>query len=116
MITTNTDSQKNEKIVTINCQFLNQMKLGSEFNATACINCGTCTAICPMEINLLPRQLFRYVLIGAEEKVLENVNNIYSCLLCRMCEENCPAGVHIAENVRSLRTYINREVYGLSRS
>ncbi len=116
MITTNTNSQKNEEIVTINCHFLSQIKLGSEFNATACINCGTCTAICPMEINLLPRQLFRYVIIGAEEKVLENTENIYSCLLCHMCEENCPAGVHIAENVRSLRTYINREVYGLSRS
>lgn len=57
--------------------------------------------------------LFRYVLMGAKEKVLENTGSIYSCLLCKMCEENCPAGVHIAENVRSLRVYINKEVYGL---
>jgi heterodisulfide reductase subunit C2 len=116
MITTNTNSLKNEEEITIQCHFLSHMKLGSDFNANACINCGTCTAICPMEINLLPRQLFRYVLIGAEQKVLESTATIYSCLLCRMCEENCPAGVHIAENVRSLRTYLNREVYGLSRS
>ncbi len=115
MITTSTNSQTNNTLQ-VNCQFLTDMKLDDHFNANACVNCGTCTAICPMEVNLLPRQLFRYVLIGAKEKVLENIPTIYSCLLCKMCEENCPAGVHIAENVRSLRTYINRDVYGLSRS
>jgi heterodisulfide reductase subunit C len=31
-----------------------------------------------------------------------------------MCEENCPAGIHISENVRALRTYVGREVYGLA--
>jgi len=100
----------------VDCEFLNKMKLSDDFNATVCINCGTCTAICPMEINLLPRELFRYVLMGIKEKVLDSTDTIFSCLLCKMCEENCPAGVHIAENVRSLRVYINREVYGLSRS
>jgi hypothetical protein len=33
-----------------------------------------------------------------------------------MCEDNCPGDVNITANVRALRTYINREVYGLSRS
>lgn len=92
------------------------MKLAKDFNASACINCGTCTALCPLGVNLLPRQLFRYVLMGAQNKILENTENIYSCLLCKMCEENCPADVHIAENVRLLRVYINRNQYGLSRS
>jgi heterodisulfide reductase subunit C len=99
-----------------NPEFLEAMKLADSFNASACINCGSCTALCPLGINLLPRKLFRYVLMGAEEKVLENTPNIYSCLLCRMCEDNCPAEVHIAENVRILRTYINKKVYGLGRS
>ncbi|MBU2515135.1 4Fe-4S dicluster domain-containing protein [bacterium] len=94
-------------------EFLEQMKLSEEFNASACINCGTCTALCPMEIGLLPRHLFRYVLMGIEEKVIENTENIYSCLLCKMCEDNCPAGVHIAENVRALRSYLNETVYRL---
>jgi heterodisulfide reductase subunit C2 len=96
--------------------FLDSMKLSEDFNASACINCGACTAVCPVGIQILPRRLFRYVLLGAKEKVLENTTGIYSCLLCKMCEENCPAGVHIADNVRALRNYINREVYGLSRS
>jgi heterodisulfide reductase subunit C2 len=100
----------------VDTEFLEHMKLADDFNASACINCGSCTALCPIGIELLPRRLFRYVLMGAKDKVLENTNSIYSCLLCGMCEENCPAGVRIAEDVRSLRTYINREVYGLSRS
>jgi heterodisulfide reductase subunit C len=100
----------------VDSEFLTSMKLGDDFNASACINCGSCTALCPIGVNLLPRQLFRYVLMGVKDKVLDNTENIYACLLCKMCEENCPADVHIAENVRTLRTYINRNIYGLSRS
>jgi heterodisulfide reductase subunit C2 len=96
--------------------FIEKIKVGGGFNASACINCGSCSALCPLGIDLLPRHLFRYVLLGAKKKVLENTSSIYSCLLCKMCEDNCPAGVPIAENIRSLRNYINREVYGLSRS
>jgi heterodisulfide reductase subunit C len=85
----------------------------NEFNASACMNCGVCTAVCPMGIEVLPRRLFRYVLLGMEEQVLEETESIYSCLLCKMCEVNCPAGVNIAQNVRSLRHHINRSVFGL---
>ena len=85
------------------------------FDASACMNCGVCTALCPMEIAPLPRVLFRQVRLGLEAAVVSNIDTIYSCLLCRMCEENCPAGVPIAENIRLLRKHINRTVYGLGR-
>ncbi|MBN2075271.1 MAG: 4Fe-4S dicluster domain-containing protein [Dehalococcoidales bacterium] len=103
-------------MIKVNSEFLNSIKWSDEFNASACINCGSCTALCPVGINLLPRLLFRYVLIGALDKVLENTENIYSCLLCKMCEENCPANVSIAENIRTLRVYINRNIFEISRS
>ena len=96
-------------------RFVECVKSGTEFNASACINCGSCTALCPLGLDLHPRTLFRYVLIGAWGRVLENTNNIYSCLLCKMCEDNCPADVPIAENIRSLRNYINRDIFGLIR-
>jgi heterodisulfide reductase subunit C len=97
----------------VNPDFIERVKVSEEFDATACMNCGVCSALCPMEIELLPRKIFRYVVLGLEEKVLDNTQNIYSCLLCKMCEANCPAEVHIAENVRFLRCYINKNVFKL---
>lgn len=99
----------------VDTKFTESVNAGSKFNASACINCGSCTALCPLGVNLHPRMLFRYVLMGARDHVLENTANIYSCLSCKMCEDNCPADVPIVENIRSLRVYINRNIYGLSR-
>jgi Fe-S oxidoreductase len=87
------------------------MRLSHEFNANACINCGTCTALCPIELDPLPRTLFRYALMGLEEKIIENTDTIFTCLLCRMCENNCPADVKITGNIRTMRTYFNRDVF-----
>ena len=97
----------------VNPAFIEKVVSSEEFNATECMNCGICSAVCPLEIDLMPRKLFRYALLGLEDKVLEHTPAIYQCLLCKMCEANCTADVHIAENVRFLRTYISREVYKL---
>jgi heterodisulfide reductase subunit C len=97
----------------VNSSFLAEMKCSEEFNASACMHCGVCTAVCPVGYDLLPRRLFRYVLLGLEEKVIENTPTVFSCLLCKMCEENCPANVHIAENIRCLRCHINQNVFKL---
>ena len=101
-------------MITVNSDFQEQLEaLGAEFNASACFNCGTCTALCPVGIDILPRRLFRYALLGLDDRLNENINSIYSCLLCRMCEDNCPGGVRIAENIRRLRGYMGRKVLGL---
>ena len=97
----------------VNLDFVEAVTMSEEFDATACMNCGVCCALCHMEIDILPRQIFRYALLGLEERVLDNTSNIYSCLLCKMCEANCPAKVHIAQNVRFLRYYINKNVFKL---
>ena len=93
--------------------FADRVREAGAFDAEACMNCGVCTAICPLGVDLLPRRLFRYVLLGMEERVLAETESVYSCLLCRACEESCPAGVHITENVRTLRHYVNHQVFGL---
>ena len=38
---------------------------------------------------------------------------VFSCLLCRACEESCPAGVHITENVRVAAPLPRRTAFGL---
>jgi heterodisulfide reductase subunit C len=90
-----------------------ELDRSAEFNADACMNCGVCSAICPMGVDVQPRKLFRYVLLGMEDQVRAETENVFSCLLCKMCEENCPSGVHIAENVRTLRHHIIRTVFGI---
>ena len=79
------------------------------FDAQACMNCGFCSATCPLGVDILPRRLFRYVLFGMSEAVRAESETIFSCLLCRACEQSCPAGVHITENVRLLRGWLLRE-------
>ena len=81
-----------------------------EIDAAACMNCGICTAACPLGLDVLPRRLFRYVVLGLEERVRAERETIFSCLLCGLCEESCPAGVHITENVRVLRRHLNEEL------
>ena len=95
----------------VNTAFIDS--IDSRFDASACMNCGVCTALCPLEIVPLPRVLFRQAMLGLEDKLIENEDTIYSCLLCKMCEANCPAEVHIAQNVRFLRQYINQNVFRL---
>ena len=90
-----------------------RLKESEEFNAEACYHCGTCTALCPLGYKIVPRKLFREVMLGLEERVKESIPDIYSCLLCRMCEEYCPAGVHIAGNMRYLRKYLNEKEFKL---
>ena len=97
----------------VDVAFREALRHGNGFDAQACLNCGSCTALCPLGLEMMPRKLFRWALLGAREKVLEHTDTVYSCLLCKMCEENCPAGVHISENVRTLRVYLGREEFHL---
>jgi heterodisulfide reductase subunit C len=101
-------------VVTIDPAFAADVATSPDFNAWSCLNCGVCTAVCPMGFDVLPRKLFRYAVLGMKDEILEHTDTIYQCLLCRACEENCMADVHIADNVRFLRVYIGREVFGLN--
>jgi heterodisulfide reductase subunit C len=95
-------------------ELLRQLRSAAPFDAQLCMNCGTCTALCPIGIDVLPRQLFHEVLLGNREALRLQETAIFSCLLCKLCEANCPSQVHITDNIRSLRTYLNREVHALA--
>jgi len=86
-----------------------ELRRGQSFDAEACMNCGFCSAACPLGIDILPRRVFRYVLFGMDAAVRAESETIFSCLLCRACEQSCPAGVHITENIRLLRGWLLRE-------
>ncbi len=87
------------------------LRKDKNFNAQACFHCGTCTALCPVGLEILPRELFRFVLLGAQEEITKATDTIFSCLLCGLCEAHCPRGVKIAQNIRTLRSYLVRHEY-----
>jgi heterodisulfide reductase subunit C len=93
----------------VNSDMVRQLEAIGPFDAEACMNCGVCSAACPLGIDLLPRRLFRYALLGLEDRIHDASGPIFSCLLCRACEASCPAGVHITENVRVLRHWLLQE-------
>lgn len=97
----------------LNPGFLAEVHRYGSFDATACMNCGSCTALCPIGLDLLPRALFHAVALGLDRKVFDHIDTLFTCLLCKMCEENCPAGVHIAGNVRTLRHFVNKTAHNL---
>ncbi|MCU0727330.1 MAG: 4Fe-4S dicluster domain-containing protein [Planctomycetes bacterium] len=86
-------------------------------NNGGCINCGTCTAVCPLpkENVMLPRHILRLMHLGQREELIARADAIFSCLLCRLCEETCPAGVSIPECVRYLRGFMNRHLHHLEK-
>ena len=98
-------------MTTLQPGLVDEVRRDASFNASACMNCGVCTAICPMGLDHLPREIFRYVLLGMKDEVLGHQETVFSCLLCKLCEVNCPAGGHITENVRALRHYFDRNVF-----
>ena len=100
-------------MIRVSSELAARLKQAEGFNAGACFHCGTCAALCPLEYKILPRKLFHEVLLGLEDRVRASIPQIFSCLLCRMCEANCPSGVHITDNMRTLRSLINRQVFGL---
>jgi heterodisulfide reductase subunit C len=97
----------------LNFEFPTELSKFGAVDLYACYNCGCCTAICPMGLDILPRVIFRHALMGFQGNISDEKESIFSCLLCKRCEESCPNEVPIAGNIRTLRHYINCEEYNI---
>ncbi|MGC9194248.1 MAG: (Fe-S)-binding protein [Syntrophobacteraceae bacterium] len=76
-----------------------------------CMQCGLCTNLCPWrlvpgqtseEFNI--RHMQRLGQMGIEG--FEDENILFACSTCGMCQNNCPRGVKIIDNVRAMRSSI----------
>lgn len=89
------------------------------FDVSACFNCGTCTATCPLveEGNEFPRILIRLAQLGQEEKLVAS-KELWMCYYCGDCSASCPREADPGEFMMASRRYaVSRfDFSGISRS
>ena len=69
-----------------------------------CIQCGTCSASCPLfeAMDYPPRQIFALIREGMKDRVLRSITP-WICASCYKCTVNCPAKINITEVMYRLK-------------
>ncbi|KPJ61218.1 MAG: hypothetical protein AMJ46_02635 [Latescibacteria bacterium DG_63] len=76
-----------------------------ETKAYNCVECGICTASCPVSrVNpdFSPRLMVEKLLLGSPDEILAD-RELWSCLTCRTCSVRCPSQVDYNEFTRAVR-------------
>jgi heterodisulfide reductase subunit C len=69
-----------------------------------CIQCGTCTATCPVSytMDLMPRAVIAHFRAGDIETILKS-RTIWVCASCYSCTTRCPQGIKITDLLYALK-------------
>lgn len=67
---------------------------------SACYQCGTCTAVCPMGVPV--RAIVRGAQLGIQG-LSAGESRLWSCATCKLCELTCPRSVNIVDVLHYLR-------------
>lgn len=74
-----------------------------------CIQCGTCSASCPLAdvMDYGPRSLFALIRDGQMAPVL-NSNTPWTCVSCYQCTNRCPKEIAVTELMYTLKRIISQ--------
>jgi quinone-modifying oxidoreductase, subunit QmoC len=92
---------------TINPDLLVDLKKFGVEDASACFNCGNCTAICELstESTPFPRKVIRYLQLGLTDKLAQSPEP-WLCYYCGDCTQTCPRQANPGEVMMGLRRYL----------
>lgn len=89
-----------------NCihNFRNKILSISGEDVGKCIQCGKCSAGCPLtpEMELLPNQILELIKVNEVDIVLKS-NVFWFCVSCQTCSVRCPESIDIAKIMNTLR-------------
>lgn len=75
-----------------------------------CIQCGTCSGMCPLSIYMdyTPRRIMNLARAGFRDEVLRS-NTIWLCSSCYACTVECPKGIKVTSIMYALKRRAIRE-------
>lgn len=78
-------------------------------NVNSCMQCGTCSAVCPMveSMELTSRQVMLLLQHGLYEKLVDSTTP-WICASCHTCKVRCPRGVDVPRVMEALRQILLR--------
>ncbi|MCX5790116.1 MAG: 4Fe-4S dicluster domain-containing protein [Elusimicrobia bacterium] len=73
-------------------------------NIRRCIQCGTCSATCPVSsyMDHTPRQLIHLAREGFKKEVLSSFT-LWLCASCYSCRVDCPKDIHVTDFMYALK-------------
>jgi len=77
-------------------------------DVTLCMNCGLCTAICPLSEgsgSSFPRRVIHLLQVGGADKLAQTVDP-WLCYYCGECSESCPRDANPGETMMAARRYL----------
>lgn len=86
--------------------------------AFMCLECGKCTAACPISHHndsYSPRRLLAEGLFYGADSLVSN-QSLWSCLTCMLCSQRCPVDVKYTDYMRDMRIEAHKRGIGGSAS
>ncbi|MBJ6726159.1 4Fe-4S dicluster domain-containing protein [Geomesophilobacter sediminis] len=89
---------------TINLDFVNKVEKLSGSSVRRCMQCGKCSAGCPMATFMEhpPNRIVRLLQLGQGKRILAG-RSIWYCASCETCTTRCPNTVNLAAIMDALR-------------
>jgi len=91
-------------------KFVEKVEEISGENFHKCMQCGTCSGVCPMSdhSDYTPRKLVIMTHLGLRDIVC-GANNPWVCATCNSCTVRCPRGIELPKVMEAIRQLTLRQ-------